>query len=341
MILDNRNQNICDSEQGIAMRGSIRGQALHILNTSGIKSIGQSKFSAKDSARLALKSEGRGATSSAISEKTGIHSDGTKNNYLDKWQEIGRFAKEEFGLRDFEKLTGAQVLEFLAYKIELGVSYSHWSGYAAAFGKLENALNAYSAKFDRGKNEYNFRAAVNELRSDAKAELPRFSGTRNYECPDKLSTAIQKQDHQLVARIQLESGLRVAGASYISASQLKGMAEDALTGKHVGLINYIGKGGKPGTAHVTPDTYQRLAEHIATHGQLKVSIDGYRQSLKAAAAASGQSYNGSHGLRWNFAQVRFKELQSCGVGYEKALGVVSDDMGHNRIEITEHYLGFK
>lgn len=95
------------------------------------------------------------------------------------------------------------------------------------------------------------------------------------------------------------------------------------------------------TAQVTPQTYQRLAKYISTHGQLKVGADGYRHSLKAAAHQSGQDYNGSHGLRWNFAQERFAELQAHGLSYEKALGVLSHEMGHNRIEISEHYLGFK
>lgn len=322
------------------MRGSIRGQTLHILNTSGIKCIGESKFKAKDCARVALAAEGRSGTSTAIAEKTGIHSDGTKDNYLDKWQEIGRFAKEEFGIRDYEKLTTDHVREFLAFKTEMGVSYSHWNGYAAALGKLENALNGYSAKFDRGTS-FNFRAAVNELRPEARAELPRFTGTRNYDSPAQVVGAISNQAHQLVARIQHESGLRIAGATKISASQLKGLGKDVMTGKTIGLIDYIGKGGKAGTAQVTPETYKELADHISKHSQLQVNPDGYRQSLKVAALTTGQKYNGSHGLRWNFAQERFKELQTVGVSYEKALGVVSHEMGHNRIEITEHYLGLK
>jgi len=86
-------------------------------------------------------------------EKTGIHSFGTRDTYLDKWQELGRFCKEEFRIRDIEKLTTEHVHQFLAYKIEMGVSYSHWSGNAAAIVKLENALNAYSEKFNRGKSE--------------------------------------------------------------------------------------------------------------------------------------------------------------------------------------------
>ena len=322
------------------MRGSIRGQTLHLFNESGINCIGQSKFSAKSSARMALAAEGRGGTSTAIAEKTGIHSIGTRDGYLDKWQELGRFCKEEFKIRDLEKVTTDHVLEFLAYKTEMGVSYSHWGGYAAAVGKLENALNAYSAKFNRG-TKYNFRTAVNELRPDARAELPRFEGTRNYDNPSTLVDAIGNPIHQLVGRIQYESGLRIAGATNISTGQLKGLSKDPIIGKAVGLIEYKGKGGKMGTAKVSPATYQQIEKHISEHGTLKVSADCYRGSLKTSAQTTGQDYNGSHGLRWNFAQERFAELQKSGASYEKALGEVSHELGHNRINITEHYLGFK
>ena len=322
------------------MRGSIKGQTLHILNESGINCIGKSKFSAKDGARMALAAEGRSGTAAAIAEKTGIHSFGTRDTYLDKWQELGRFCKEEFRIKDLEKLTAEHVKEFLAYKIEMGVSYSHWSGNAAAFAKLENALNAYSERFDRGSS-YDFRSAIKELRSEARLELPRFTGTRNYDKPERLIAAIKDSTHQLVAKIQHESGLRIAGATNITAGQLKGLSKDAVTGKAVGLIDYKGKGGKAGTVQVSAATYQELEKYIFGHGTLNVSADAYRSSLKVAAQVTGQSYNGSHGLRWNFAKERFSELQKSGIGYEKALGLVSESMGHNRIEISEHYLGLK
>jgi len=92
---------------------------------------------------------------------------------------------------------------------------------------------------------------------------------------------------------------------------------------------------------VAPQTYQKIADHIQQNGNLKVNVDGYRQPLKTAAHASAQFYNGSHGLRWNFAQQRFAELQAAGKSYEKSLGAVSAELGHNRIEITTHYLGLK
>ena len=322
------------------MRGSTRGQTLHLFNSSGINCIGQSKFKAKASARIALAAVGRSGTSTAIAEKTGIHSISSRDGYLEKWQEFGRFCKSEFNVKDIERLSAEHVSQFMSYKIEKGVSYSHWGGYAAALGKLENALTAYSATFNRG-NTYNFRSAIKALRSEARSELPRFIGTRNYDNPTKLISAVANQKHQLVAKIQHESGLRIAGASSISAEQLRGLAKDIHTGRIVGLIDYLGKGGKPGTALVSPNTYQQIVEHISKYGHLTVNTDGYRLSLKNAAKLTGQDYNGSHGLRWNFAKERFAELQAQGAGYEKSLGVVSHELGHNRIEITTHYLGIK
>lgn len=319
------------------MRGSIHGQVIHLYIKSGINCIGKSKFDAKNSARLELAAEGKGATSAAIAKHTGIHSLGTKANYIGKMEEFGRFAKETFGVKDLEKLDARHVYDFLNDKIELGVSLAHWNGYCAALAKMENALQAYSEKYDRG-NDYNFRAAITRLRPEARAELPRFSGTRHYTDPSQLIATLKNEAHQLTACIQYESGLRVAGASNITPDQLRGLGTDPHTGKQVGVIAYIGKGGKPGVAQMTPETYLRLEQRIQSEGSHRVSADGYRNSLQEAARLTGQEYNGSHGLRWCFAQGRFGELQHANHPYEKCLGVVSGELGHNRIEITLHYL---
>ncbi|MDF5425801.1 site-specific integrase, partial [Vibrio parahaemolyticus] len=46
---------------------------------------------------------------------------------------------------------------------------------------------------------------------------------------------------------------------------------------------------------------------------------------------------GAHGLRHSYAQERMSELQK-NMTYEKALEVVSQEMGHFRPDITEVYL---
>ncbi len=47
---------------------------------------------------------------------------------------------------------------------------------------------------------------------------------------------------------------------------------------------------------------------------------------------------GAHGLRHTYAQKRMRALQSLGHLYERALSIVSQEMGHFRPEITEVYL---
>jgi hypothetical protein len=79
---------------------------------------------------------------------------------------------------------------------------------------------------------------------------------------------------------------------------------------------------------------------IKQNGLFKIDKDAYRDSLKAAAKATGQQYDirSSHGLRWNFAQERFNTLQEFGKTYDQALAQGSQELGHERAEITLHYL---
>lgn len=58
---------------------------------------------------------------------------------------------------------------------------------------------------------------------------------------------------------------------------------------------------------------------------------------RTAQKALGWS-EGAHGLRHSYAQRRLAELQACGQGYPQALGIVSQELGHFRPDITEVYL---
>ena len=317
------------------MRGSISSQ-LGRLSVE-VNKLGESKYEAKADARIELASAGLSATSEAIAEKTGIYSAGTMSNYMERWIEFGEYAKSELGIKDMEKLDADAVRSFLADKIEQDVSYSHFSQYCAALGKLEQAIESFGQSVRGIERDPDFKSAIDELRPEARAELSRFEGTRAYDNPGQLVENLSGTS-QLVASIQLESGTRLSEASNITAGQLKGMSQDC-TDKVVGQFDFVGKGGKENVGNLSPETYERLVQHIAEHGSLSHSVDVYREDLKQASERTGQEYNASHGLRWNFAQDRYNELRSAGFGEKASLGQVSEEMGHNRIEITNHYLG--
>jgi integrase len=121
--------------------------------------------------------------------------------------------------------------------------------------------------------------------------------------------------------------------------QGQGICTDPHTGQSKGWLEVKGKGGKVREIGVSPATYSRLEKAVAHGGGLfRTNEDNYRTKLKAAAVASGQSYEGSHGLRWSWAQDRHQELQREGFTYEQSLTIVSKEMRHERSDITCHYL---
>jgi intergrase/recombinase len=164
-------------------------------------------------------------------------------NYIGCWKELANWSKEEFGLKDMEKIDGETVRSFLEQKIEEGKSYSHFDNYCAAFGALENALKSFTTEVRQEDRDFRIRTVINAIRSEAKSELKTFEGTRNYADPQKLISELSGSA-ALVAKIQLESGCRITEASKLTSSQLKGMTTDKFTGKDIGQFVFHGKGGK-------------------------------------------------------------------------------------------------
>ena len=103
-------------------------------------------------------------------------------------------------------------------------------------------------------------------------------------------------------------------------------------------VEVKGKGGKIREIGVSPDTYNTAKEWVKNFDRIGFDERAYRKDLQEAANLTGQEYHGSHGLRWNFAQERFHNLMENGYTYEQALAQVSKELGHERADITKHYL---
>lgn len=229
----------------------------------------------------------------------------------------------------------------------------------------------YSSNIDR---EYDF-SVRHEILDKARKNLlvietsddPTFC--RAYDDPQALIDAITDSAFQLAAKIQYESGARLEGIERIDhclsiktqklhdnrlsdsidyiridelkskVDQLQGIEYDSLEAIQKGRIFDIEKGGKPGILLVSVDTYKQLKAHLLKHDIFRIDPNKYRMVIKKAAQITNQEYQGSHGLRWNFARERFKKIQVIGgLTYDQALQQVSWEMKHERADITEHYL---
>lgn len=311
------------------MRGSLNYQVHQVFET--LNCIGQSKHDAKVEARSA------GAkTWAEVGTKIGVFSYATADVYRDVWRHVLEHAKSEYGVKDIERLSGHHVASYLESKINQGVARATFDQYAAGCAKLEQALNRFAEMKGTG-NSYSFN--LKDVRAVGSKELGgRSEVSRAYLAPDRLVSSVQGERHALAASLQREGGARVKEISLVGKDQLQGVWNDRHTGQARGWIEVQGKGGKVRLIGVSQESYQRLALDIARSGRFEIDGDRYREDLKQAAAASRQEYEGSHGLRWSWAQERHAELQENGMTYEQSLTQVSQDMGHERSDITQHYL---
>jgi integrase len=325
------------------MRGNINWQVQEIFYKSGINQIGTSKHTAKEFAKKQFSQDGDRISPSwhSIGKKIGIYSYKTADNYRDVWRQLGKYVKEVYNIRDFERIAGEHVRSFLDTKIDKGVAHNTFMLHASALEKLETALNGY-AKLKESGIRYEFSKEIKTARDFAHLVLARFTGARGYDDPKSLIEAISDPIYHLVAKIQLESGCRVSECTFLSISNLKGYQKDPVIDEQKGMI-FIekAKGGKSGNKYMSTETYNELEKRIkgSENERFVVDNNNYRNSLKKAAQITKQKYTGTHGLRWNFAQNRFYEVQTVGgLFYTQALYQVSDELFHERANITTHYL---
>ena len=317
------------------MRGSVNWQIQQVFAL--VNQIGQSKHAEKDGIRSELNTTGKAATWHNMGKNMGIYSYNTADAYRDVWRSVLDHTKTEFGIKDVERLSGEHLRAFLDSKIEQGVAHATFMQYAAACEKLETALNRYAEQMGTGLN-YSFSGDIKNARLEAHKELVKFEGSRAYASPGRLIEAIANDKHNLSAAMQHDGGARVHEISLVKANQLLGMRSDSVTGEVKGFVTIQGKGGKENEVGLSHGTYERLEGYVKASGEFRIDKDAYRADLKDAAQKTGQEYTGTHGLRWSFAQERFQEVQQHGLTYEQALAQVSKEMGHERSDITEHYL---
>jgi len=315
-------QNKTTKRSNATLRGNINYQVHQVFST--IIAFGSSKHEAKAEARS------NGAkTWHDIGKNIAIYSYKTADQYRDIAKNLLSYTKVEFGVKDIEKLTSEHIQSYLETKIADGVKYSTFQKYAAALEKLEVALNAYAQSHNTDRT-YSF--DLSSVREQAQEVLERSQATRDYENPKALINSIQNPEYKIIAQAQYQGGFRISELNYVSKKNFLGDNK---------FLVISGKGGKNREVPLPKETYQALKsllEKADTDGKYKFNMDKYRAALKEAAIRSNQRYTGSHGLRWNFAQVTFAQLRADGKGYQQALQEVSNLLGHERPDITEHYL---
>lgn len=322
------------------MRGSIDWQVREVF--SAINSIGESKHEAKAAIREAAEAIGKSANWEVMGKNLGCHGISTYDDYRATSKAAFAFVKNMYGVQDITRLESHHIAAFLEHKVESGgrggdgVARATFSTYASSLSKLEVALNKYSQDHGLGR-EYKFDFA--DVRKYAAKSLGKANdSSRAYKDPQALVAATTGK-YELMARLQYESGCRIDEISRLRSDQMQGLKFDPdFKGEVRGFFVVSGKGGYERPASCKPDTYERvLAVQSSNLGVMRTNEGKYRGNLKQAALKTGQTYTGSHGLRWNFCQELHSSLQKQGHSYEASLSKCSNRVGHHRSDIAHRY----
>ena len=230
------------------------------------------------------------------------------------------YARQE-GIKDMYQLTPQVLSGYLQFAIDCEVKFATYDKNCSAIEKLCESINAHN-----GTNT-DFHKIIDEYRKAAKEELPASDYVkRSYDNPTAIIDNLPPS-MQVTADLQLFCGLRISDACHIKAENWDGK----------NLLVPNSKNGQDITVKPPKWLADKLTA-ILKSGDISVNRNSYDYRLEKACLATGQAFSGSHGFRHCFAQNRMAELTGQGVSYNRALQIVSEEMGHHRIDITKWYL---
>ena len=174
----------------------------------------------------------------------------------------------------------------------------------------------------------------------------------------QMVAAAQSERHALATEIAHAAGLRghelltLRRADEQAASTHRKWSAERFEGRPDSVrYTVVGKGGLVREVALSVYLSERLEERswerpktvtdrgirYTQHYDLGGGLAWSRSFSAASKRALGWS-TGGHGLRHSYAQERIEDLQRDGHTYDSALGLVSQEMGHFRGDITEVYL---
>lgn len=305
------------------MRGSIDNQVQQIWHI--LDGIGQSKYNFRKESNY------KSQSSQNVSEK--VHSFRYKDEVIRTAKELGYFAKNNFQIQDMQQIHDNVILSFFEIKIEDECSYRTISTYISHLEKVHIALAKMKSKIEKHDKLFTRKALIEARKNAKEFAFNHKKQNRAYKNPLQIISLLPKE-YSFIAKLQLHYGLRVIEAAKIKLSQLD---------EETNSFTFQGKGGYKLTKTLDKKIYLEVRNSIiasVNNGKngLFISYSTYASELKKAVIACTEKWNSTHGLRYNYAQNRFKFYLDSGETENEALKLVSEDLGHHRAEITGTYL---
>lgn len=283
---------------------------------SNAKGIGESKSRAKQESNI------KGQNGQNISSKA--HSISSTQNLRTVTKQYVNFVKENFNGKPLSNINNESIREFINKKIEDNLTLSSVNTYISELGKMSDNLNQLGVNSTSRESITSYRIELKE----AHGSLQSAKVDRTNNNPTAIINEMKNTPFSLSSELQLKAGLRVDDALNLNKVTINQDNTLTVMGSKNGL-NYT-------TTALDNNLIQRVAE--AQENGYKVNYSAYREVLKEATEATNQEFKGTHSLRYDYANNQHQENKENGMSENESKAQISLDMGHSRVEITEHYL---
>jgi integrase len=267
-----------------------------------------------------------------------IHSLRTFETYSSALTQAGRWARQTHALKHLKSLTPQHAQSYLEQRASEGLSQKSLNNARVALG------------FIVGKE--------NLSKVHAQNPEPQFRGRAYSSVQVEMVASAQNEKNALATRVAYAAGLRarelftLRPVAEAHASGHRDWSQERFAGREGELYVVVGKGGLHREVMLPKELVVQLealrlpepksvtdrGTHVEQYYEIGAGNAWSQSFSKASSRELGWS-TGAHGLRHAYAQERMRELQAAHVGYLEARGIVSQELGHFRPEITETYLG--
>lgn len=244
------------------------------------------------------------------------------------WRALEKFAKEKKMILSPDKMTSKQLMRFVEYRVESGLSPRSIQNEVSHIRRALEGAERNLGNLKDQKNDW----------SGHRLKVPEGSRIGGKPPADKSAVHLVKRDDiRAVFELQSELGLRVREAIQ-SAHSLKAWASEIQLAKELGRGAWVrvvdgSKGGRPRSVWVPPSRLESVGLVLAR--AVQQSAKGrlvQAKDLKAAARACGRAASAagfaSHGLRRAWAVEQFSRYVAEGMDKKLALKRLSQDLGH-------------
>ena len=290
------------------------------LDKSQMICVGEKRHDAKEAAK-----NGGAHGSHELMQNTGMFSWNTVHKYKSDIHTFATYCKVNYNTNDLTGIKPNMITTFFEEMSNRGYSQNTFEAYCSAIEKFAVVFDkAYPDCSNRMETWHN---AVMEAKEDLKGSFVELDKTtRAYNDPQAMITSLQDDACKMVGMLQLNHGLRLSDACKLQEIKDLGMVAHSKGGQAIkGIYEKLSPEEKTLLNSLNPKDFEGLK-------------DRYQYQLEKSANACGEEYNGTHGLRHNFARDTYNDYISQGYSHKDALLATAEEMGHHRPDVTETYL---